>query len=228
MTFEDYWSAVDNQPVHIPGTVPPPPGVTPTRTDLLSSFKNAYNRLGLGGAPQGSGLRFGEPMPGEATIGPDEDREMAAMRRFLPLPPGISNAIRSIAPNYTPDNTNLRAAPNPMAGGVMSAPPPPWIGPGISNDEMNRRFPGLNLPPSNPAPDEGTMYPTPVSNAPVFARRVPPPPRMSTWGDYFQRLAAPTDQRQDIEREMLQDQTMEKESESRRLQEFLGQGPPVF
>lgn len=39
MTFEDYWSAVDSQPTHIPGTVPPP-GVTPTRTDLLSSYSS--------------------------------------------------------------------------------------------------------------------------------------------------------------------------------------------
>lgn len=40
MTFDDYWSAVDNQPVHVPGTVPPPPGITGTRTDLLRSYSD--------------------------------------------------------------------------------------------------------------------------------------------------------------------------------------------
>lgn len=40
MTFEDYWAAVDSKPTHIPGTVPPPPGVTPTRTDLLRSYSD--------------------------------------------------------------------------------------------------------------------------------------------------------------------------------------------
>jgi hypothetical protein len=181
MEFEDYYSALDSQPKHVPGTVPPPPFVAPTRTDLLNRYteqKNGfrqtgqpyysmmselplapmrnlapmpyaspsqgdlnpainadlarfgrnvtdrvrgmnpwdlynastfgvpgailgagrgamdlYGRLGLGGAPQGSGPRFGEPMPGEAIAGDDLMREMKSVRDFES---GIKDKLASI------------------------------------------------------------------------------------------------------------------------------------
>ena len=158
MTFDDYFAAVDSQPVHIPGTVPPP-GVTGTRTDLLRSYANQIR-----GFPTNRNQRTDllssysdaiAPQPSPTPTDPNLARFGRNVGKFL-------GSRSTTNPSFQPmGNEQLAGIKDQLIKLLLGSNPPPGF------RDMPRDPNAPIIPETNtqvipgPAQPEGTPYPQP-------------------------------------------------------------------